>query len=307
MPSLYQALREARDVSSTTFRGSRSLLTTVTARRLMLAMVLLFCAARAFHLCQAAIDLTVAGGAYTRYWLALATGAACVVESAAVLPAFVRRGRLSAGGLLAEAAFDVAALAALSAATTADPGRGAAINWMLQYSVATCAGLGLVAGADLLATAGEEGTGQPQTSSGSRRAWSSRARWWAPVVVAVLMASYAAGALLPATAPGESVPQVIVDTVNFPVFFAAAFAATTFLRRVLKVIARRNADVARAAAVLAEKSQWRAVAVDVFAPVGALLEALSRTSGPVPPEMQSEAGRLIELIEAVRPATEVTA
>jgi hypothetical protein len=126
-------------------------------------------------------------------------------------------------------------------------------------------------------------------------------------VVAVLIGAYAAGALLPRPAPGENVGQVLVDATNFPVFFAAAFAATTFLQQVLRVTARRNAEVARAAAVLAGESQWRAVAADVFAPVGALLEALSRTSGPVPAQMQSEAGRLIELIEAVRPAVEVPA
>ncbi len=272
----------------------------------MLAMVLVYCAARAFHLCQAAIDLTVAGGAYTHYWLALATGAACLVESAIVLPAFVRRGRLSAGGLLAEATFDVAALAALSAATTGAPGRGAALNWMLQYSVATGVGLGLLAGPDLLAAAGGEGRAQHHLAM-RRRSSIGQARWWAPVMVVVLMGAYAGGALLPTTAPGESVAQVVVDTANFPVFFAAAFAATTFLRRVLTVMARRNAEVARAAALLAEESQWRAVAADVFGPVGTLLEALGHTSGPVPAEMQAEAGRLIELIEAVRPGVEVEA
>ncbi len=307
--SLVQVLNEARQVRSGVFRGSRRQLATVTAQRLMLAMVLLYCAGRMFHLSQAAVDLTVAGSSYTRYWLALAAGAACLVESGLLLWRFLRRGRLSAGGLLAEAAFDVAALAALSAATTAAPGRAAAINWMLQYSVATCAGLGLVAGGDLM----EAATGLaplpsddvvPSGALGARRPDGARTAWWSPAVVGLLMVAYTAGTLLPHPVTGEDVGQVVGNCANFPVFFLAGFAASAFLRRVVKVTGLRNAEVARAAAALAEQAQWRAVGADVFGPVSALLDELSGTTGPVPERMQLEAGRLIELIEAVRPSAE---
>jgi hypothetical protein len=278
-----------RDVLSPGFQGSRADLDVAVGRRLEVALVLVFLAARVVHLGQAGVDLALAQDAYTRPWLADLTGAACLVESGVLATAVLRRGRLTLPAMLADGAFGLAGLVALSAATTAAPGRVAALNWMLQYTVATATGLGLVAQGRLLPPGDGRAGGRP--------------RPWAPAAATVVLAAtYAASTLLPQVVPGEDRASVAQDTANYVVFFLAAVLASAALRRVLAALARRNAEVAAAASAVAHAAQWRAVAVDVFGPVLQLLDDVAASEGPPRPGVQEEAGRLIELIESVRPA-----
>jgi hypothetical protein len=61
--------------------------------------------------------------------------------------------------------------------------------------------------------------------------------------------------------------------------------------------------VTRQATLAAEEAQWRAVAVDVFGPIVDLLDQVAVLDGAeVPAELRREAGRLVAMIEAVRPA-----
>ncbi len=140
----------AREVRELTFRGSRAELERATALRLQAAVVLLFLAARCFHLGQAGVDLALAGHAYTVEWLALLLGVACVVESLGVAALTLGARRLTWGRSSPTLVFGVAGLALMAVATSSGPGRTGSLNWMLPYTVATATGLGALAGGDLV-------------------------------------------------------------------------------------------------------------------------------------------------------------
>jgi hypothetical protein len=75
------------------------------------------------------------------------------------------------------------------------------------------------------------------------------------------------------------------------------------LRRWLAEIGQRNDEAARRARELGHAARWRALTVDVFGPVLDLFDELAVVGEEVPEPMHGEAGRLILLIDAVRPDT----
>lgn len=306
-PAPREVVGRLREMLSPGFRGSRADLEAAVGQRLELALVLVFLAARVVHLGQAAVDLGLAQSAYTRPWLANVAGVACLVESGLLGAALLRGGRITLRLMLIDGAFGAAGLAALSAATTTAPGRVAALNWMLQYTVATTTGLGLVAQGRLAQT-DPAGTTDAEDDLPRRPGRPPSRLWVATLAALVLMATYVASTLLPHAAPGEDRGSVVQNAANYLVFFAAALVASAALRRVLGVLRRRNAEVAEAAAAVAHAAQWRAVAVDVFGPVLRLLDDVATSPDPASadalptPAVQEEAGRLIELIESVRPS-----
>jgi hypothetical protein len=183
----------------------------------------------------------------------------------------------------------------MSVATSSTSGRAGSLNWMLPYTVATAAGIGLVALGDLVSTPGA-GEDDEEPDPGMLK------RLWAPGVVVALGGAYVASAYLPHRLADEHGAQIWGNAANYPVFFAAAFGAAVLLRRALSLVSGRNAEVSRAAAQLAHEAEWRAVAVDVFGPVIDLLDRVADLDdGEIPPQLRDEAGRLICLIDAVRP------
>jgi hypothetical protein len=276
----------ARDVVTLTFRGSRADLARATGLRLEAALVLIFFSARCVHLGQAGVDLALAGRSYTDEPLAIGLSVACLVESVAVAGACLRAGSLRPGALLADATFGAVALMVMSAACSTTPDRAGSLNWMLPYTVATSAGLGLFAAGDLVERRGK---------TGAMRRW--------PAVVALgLSGVYVVSELLPHRLHDEHLAQILGNAANYAVFFIAAFLAKMFVRRRLSLIASRNAEVTRAAAEVAHAAQWRAAVVDVFGPVVTLLDRVADAEdGQLPPSIRQEADRLISMIEAVRP------
>ncbi len=269
------------------YRGSRANLVRAAAARVTSGLLLIFLGIRAFHLVQAAIDLSLGTTAFTHAALAMCLGGACVVESAAFAVAAGRRRRLTMPIASADACFGVAGLAVMSVATTQAPGRTGSLNWMLPFTVATAAGLAIAAvfGAD------------PVRSDGRV----ARRLIVAGVGAAVLAAVFTASVTLPHRLTRDSVAQIVGDAANYPVFFLVATAFVLLLRRGVNVVAQRNEIAMRAAAAVAEQAQWRAVAVDVFGPVLALLDEAKQLEGEVPDSMRNEAAHLIDLIEAVNP------
>jgi hypothetical protein len=288
-------LAVAREVVALTFRGSRSDLERVTGLRFEAALVLIFLATRCVHLGQAAVDLSLAGSRYTREMVAVGLGGACLVESLILAAVCLRIGRLSPAAMLADAAFGAVGLGVMAVATTAMPGRAGSLDWMLPYTVATAAGLGLLAGGDLIARP------DPRARSGTAGSMVTGRRWPGAVAVA-LAAVYVVSVVLPRRLPDEHWAQIGGNTANYVVFFAAACLAKLFVRQRLSLIASRSAEVTRAAAQVAHEAQWRAVAVDVFGPVVALLDGVAQAEdGKLAASITQEADRLISMIEAVRP------
>ncbi|MDQ1392141.1 MAG: hypothetical protein QOF30_1118 [Acidimicrobiaceae bacterium] len=304
----WEHFRAVRDTLEVAFRGSRADLERVTALRLQSALVLIFLAGRCVHLAQAGVDLVLAGGAYTNVTIAVGLGAACAVESVILAVVTLRAGRLVRAALLVDGLFGMAALVAMSVATVATRGRAGSLNWMLPYTVGTAAGLGLVASGDL-ETGAPRGRGpgawwRRSTANGAmRRGGTDRlASLWPPVLALVLAGAYLVSVSVPQRLPDEGVAQIWGNAANYPLFFAVAALAMFVLRRRLAVIASRNAEVTQAAAKLAHEAQWRAVTVDVFGPVVDLLDRVADLgAGKVPVSVRDEAGRLIWMIEAVRP------
>jgi len=301
-------LEVVRDVMALTFRGSRSELERLTALRLQAAFVLIFLAGRGVHLGQAGVDLALAGGAYTHEGLALGLMVACVAESVLFAAVSLHARRLRRRVLLADAVFGIMGLALMSAATSATPGRGGSLNWMLPYSVATAAGLGLVAGGDLVATPGAGlgavGSRRPgrRRDTGQHLRVGSLGGLWPLGVAVALGGVYVASVYLPHRLAGDHPAQIWGNAANYPVFFVGAMLAAVVLRRRLTLISSRNAEVTVAAAQLAHAAQWRAVAVDVFGPVVDLLDrVVGLDDGEVPTSVRVEADWLISMIEAVRP------
>jgi len=281
-------VRAALDAVALTFRGSRTDLQRVTAQRFETALVLGFLAVRCIHLAQAAVDLALAGRSYTRPGLALGLAMACAAESVVFAAITVRSRHLARWVLLGDALFGMIGLGVMSLATTSSAGRAGSLNWMLPYTVATAAGLGLVA-------RGRLDSSQPSPSGRFRGPW-------AAAVVSALTVSYMVSVNLPHRLPDEHAAQVWGNAANYPLFFVAAIMVVGVVRRRLAVIAARNADVTEAAGALAREAQWRAVAVDVFGPVLNLLERVGDLEdGEVPAGVRDEADRLISMIEAVRP------
>lgn len=277
-----------REVVGATFRGSRADLELVTALRLQAVIVLVFLAARCVHLGQAAVDLALAGEVYTREALAVAVAASCAVESAMFAALVLDARRLTRNALLGDAIFGVAALLAMSLAMASTPGRAGSLNWMLPYTVATATGLGAVTLGDV---AGE----RP----------SLRGKLWPPAVALLLTAAYVASVNLPHRLAGDHPEQIWGNAADYGIFFAAGVLTVAVARRRVAAMSARNAAATEAAAQLAREAQWRAIAVDVFTPVVALLDRVARLpDGPVPTPLQREADRLIALIDAVRPGAE---
>jgi hypothetical protein len=263
-------------------------LESATALRLEAVIVLIFLAARGVHLGQAAVDLALAGRTYTRAWLALALGVACLVESGVFAAVVLGARRLTGPALLADASFGVAGLAAMSLATTSTAGRAASLNWMLPYTVATATGLGAIAYGSL---AGGRDVGPARL----RRLW--------PLAMAILLGgAYVASVYLPHRLPGDHVDEIWANTADYAVFFAAGALTVAVARRRVAAMSARNAAVTEAAAQLAKEAQWRAIAVDVFGPVVDLLDRVAQLAdGAVPAPVRAEAARLMAMIDAVRP------
>jgi hypothetical protein len=238
------------------------------------------------------VDLALAGHQYTREAVAIGLGIACLIESAALARACLRARRLTPAALIGDAVFGTVGLVVMSIATTGMPDRGGSLFWMLPYTVATAAGLGLLAGGDLV----------PTQASSSPTSLTARVRWWPALLVLVLATTYVLSQLLPHLGSKESLAEVGVLTANYAVFFFAAFVAKLFVQRRLAVIATRNAQVTVAVAEVAQAAQWRAITVDVFGPVMDLLDRLTQADdGRLPQPLIQEADRLISMIEAVRP------
>jgi hypothetical protein len=298
-----------RDVIDLTVRGPRSELVRASALRLQAALLLIFLAARCVHLGQAGIDLLLAHSAYRDLGVAIALGVACIVESGLFAVVTLRAGRLGRRSLLGDALFGVVGLGLMAVATGGSSSGTGTLNWMLAYTVATAAGLGLV-------TFGEEVDRRRRTPLERQAGPGSITRYrrmvaatdvlWPPGVVVLLGTVYITSLTLPGHLSRAETSQIWTNAANYAVFFSAAILAMEFLRRRLGAISRRNAELTGSAAELAEVAQWRAVAIDVFGPVLRLLDRAVALQGPYPGEVRDEADRLIGLIEAVRPPDDGT-
>lgn len=290
-------VRVAREVFALTFRGSRGDLEHAAALRLQAAVVLLFLAVRCVHLGQAGIDLALAGHQYTVQWLAVALGGACVVESLVVAALTLGPRRLTRGAMLIDTIFGLAGLAAMAIATSSGPGRAGSLNWMLPYTVASATGLGVLAGGDLVYTSSaERGGGQ------DRGAYTRPALVWPFLGAAALAATYVVSAYLPHRLADDHPGQIWGDAANYVVFFAAGALTLMVARRRVAALSAGNAEVTAAAGEVAREAQWRAVSVDVFGPVIALLDrVVNLPDGEPPAAVRQEANRLIAMIDAVRP------
>jgi hypothetical protein len=290
-------VRLAREAFALSFRGSRRDLAEVTAWRMHAGLVFVWLAGRCVHLVQAGTDLAAGLAAYTRPGLAEGLAVACLAESALLARAMVRAQRLTLGPLLCDAAFGIVGLAVMSAATSATPARAGSLNWMLPYTVATAAGLGL-----LLAQGGTAPAANMATAAGRwRLRWLQRA---VPVLaVAALAAAYLVSVMLPRRLPGDPVVQLWANDANYAGFFLAAVAVAVLVRRRLALISQRNEEAGREASQLSREAYWRATTGDVFGPVLDLLDGLALIGEVVPASLREEAARLIGLIEAVRPGT----
>jgi hypothetical protein len=320
-------IRVAREVLALTFRGSRTELERATALRLQAAVLLLFLAVRCVHLGQAGVDLALAGGQYTVPWLAFALGGACLCESVAIAAVTLSARRLTRGAMLADAAFGAAGLAVMAVASSSGPGRAGSLNWMLPYTVATATGLGVLVGGDLVAGAASaadgrreggtaDGVGEGSPTGGERKGGTTgggreggaagrlgREQAGLLLLAVALGGVYVASAYLPHRLGEDHPGQIWGDAANYAVFFAAGALTLTVARGRVAAMSARNAEAAAAAAAVAREAQWRAVAVDVFSPVIALLDrVVSLPDGEPPDAVREEAGRLIAMIEAVRPA-----
>jgi hypothetical protein len=286
----------AREAFTGAFQGSRRELAEVTAWRTQAGLVFVWLAARGALLVQAGIDLAVGRGAYARPGLAEGLALACLAESALLAVQMIRAQRLMLWPLLADTAFGIAGLAVMSAATTPTPGRAGSLNWMLPYTVATVAGLGLLSAFDGRGAAGT-GAGRPR---------------WLPLptaqalAVAALAAAYLVSVNVPRRLPQDDPLLLWGNAANYVGFFLVAFVLAVLLRRWLAKIAQRNDEAARQAAELSHAAHWRALTVDVFGPVLELFDKLAGIGEEVPAPLRAEAGRLIRLIDAVRPDAEET-
>jgi hypothetical protein len=273
-----------------------------TTLQIQAALLLVFLAARGVHLGQAAVNLSLAGTAYTPRGLAVALAVACLAESSLFALGALRRGRLTRCLLLFDALFGVVALGVMCVATRHAADRVGSLNWMLPYTVATCAGLGLVALGDDPTHHSRPPWQTAAPAGGLRRrvvAWFSML--WPPIMVVVLTIAYVLSVMLPHRVSGEGVGQILGNAAFYPVFFLAGLLVSGFLSNRLAVLAQRNDAVTRSAAQLVEEAQWRAILVDVFGPIIRLLDRIVAVSGSFPSEVRAEAERLIGLIEAVRP------
>jgi hypothetical protein len=291
--STWSPARLAREAFALTFRGSREDLAEVSARRTRAALLFLVIAARGVILAQAVIDVAVGSGAYTRPLATAGLAVACVAESVVWALVQLRAQRLTTGALLADAAFGVAGLAVMSAATTAAPGRAGSLNWMLPYTVLTAMGFALLAAGDLPSAAGvADPAARPERRYGLVLAFRG-------AVALMLAVAY----LVSVSVPRRLDPpvQLWTNDANFAWFFGAALVVSVLLRRWLTLISTRNAEAMRQAAELSHEAHWRALTVDVFGPVLELLDGLEGLGDAVPTEFRREADRLIGLIEAVKP------
>lgn len=119
-----------------------------------------------------------------------------------------------------------------------------------------------------------------------------------------LAAAYLVSVNVPRRLPQDDPLLLWGNAANYVGFFLVAFVLAVLLRRWLAKIARRNDEAARQAAELSHAAHWRALTVDVFGPVLALFDELAAVGEEVPVPLRTEAGRLIRLINAVRPDTE---
>jgi hypothetical protein len=289
-------VRLAREAFAPTFQGSRRELAQITAWRVQAGLLFLWLAARCVHLSQAGIDLAAGSNAYTHPAFAQGLAVACVAESALFAVVTLRAQRLTLGPLLADAAFGIAGLAVMSAATSEAPGRAGSLNWMLPYTVATAVGLGLSFAGD-----GEREPVRGAVAGTGQGRW--RRSLMAPRAVAVgaLAAAYMVSVNLPRRLPADRPVQLWANDANYAGFFVAALVMAVLLRRWLTLISQRNAEAMRQAAELSHEAHWRAMTVDVFGPVLELLDSLATIGDEVPVPLRDEAGRLITLIEAVKP------
>jgi hypothetical protein len=123
------------------------------------------------------------------------------------------------------------------------------------------------------------------------------------VAVGALAAAYIVSVNLPRRLPGDRPAQLWSNDANYAAFFLAAVVLAVLLRRWLAMISRRNAEAVRQAEQLSHEAHWRAMTGDVFGPVLELLDNLAVIGEQVPASLRDEAGRLINLIEAVNPNT----
>jgi len=282
----------AREAFTGAYQGSRRQLAEVTAWRVEAAVLFVWLAARCAHLAQAAIDVTAGYRSYTLPWLALGLAVACLAESALIAVVMLRAERLTLWSLLADAVFGIAGLLVMSAATTHAAGRTGSLNWMLPYTVGTAAGLCALS------------VGYGDAARGATARW-----WWPPSrllavqvsAVSVLAAVYLVSVIVPRRLPGDKLVDIWVNTVIYAGVFVAFLAVALLLRRWLAEIGQRNEEAARRARELSQAAQWRALTVDVFGPVLGLFDELAVVGEEVPEPMRAEAGRLILLIDAVRP------
>jgi hypothetical protein len=290
----------SREALALTFRGSRANLELAAALRLQAALVLLFLAVRCVHLGQVGIDLVLAGRSYTTEWLAVSLGLACVVESLVVASISLGARRLTVRAMLADTAFGFIGLGVMALAASSGPGRASSLNWMLPYTVATATFLGALAGGELVdrspadVSAGWRVKGSFGESA-HRRVW--------PLLLALgLGGAYVASAYVPHRLGEDQPGQILGNAANYLVFFAAGALTVEVARRRVNAMSARNAEVTAAVAEVAREAQWRAVAVDVFGPVLALLDRVAGLAdGEIPPTVRQEADRLMEMIDAVRP------
>lgn len=291
----------SREALALTFRGSRADLELAAALRLQAALVLLFLAVRCVHLGQAGIDLVLAGHSYTTGWLAVSLGAMCVVESLAVAAIALGARRLTASAMLTDAAFGFIGLGVMALAASSGPGRAGSLNWMLPYTVATATFLGALAGGDLVDRSPADVSADRRVKGYSSE--SAHRRVWPLLLALGLGGAYVASAYVPHRLVEDQPGQILGNAANYLVFFAAGALTVEVARRRVNAMAARNAEVTAAVAEVAREAQWRAVTVDVFGPVLALLDrVVGLADGEIPATVRQEADRLMAMIDAVRPA-----
>jgi hypothetical protein len=278
----------ARAAVRPSFTGSRADLGRSAVLRVDAGLLVIFLGGRAIHLLQAIVDVAVSHSSYTHPTAALVALFACFAESSLVAIVLLAKQRLVMPVLLADAVFGLLGLGLLSYATTMTPGRTGTIDWMLPYTVATAAGLGLLAA-------------QCHFDDTSKTLIRHRHGWLGAPVALLLAVGYAASVSLPRLGPGESVPQVVENACNYPLFYLCTAALSWGLYRRLKVITAADEKASQEAAQLAEQAQLLTMAGDVFGPVLDLLDRATEIADEVPLALREEAARLMCLIDAINP------
>ena len=235
-------------------------------------------------------------GAYTRPGLAGGLALACLVESALLAVLIRRAQRLMLWPLLADAAFGIAGAGSDVGRDDRDarPGRIAELD-AASTRWPPAAGLALLSAFD--------GEPVPGTRAGRQR-WLPLAAAQAVAVLA-LAAAYLVSVNVPRRLPQDDPLLLWGNAANYVGFFLVAFVLAVLLRAGGSPIARRN-DARRARRGRRAEPCGALAGLDRLtcpARCSILSDELAAVGEEVPVPLRTEAGRLIRLIDAVRPDT----